>query len=117
MPRPANPHREKIIALRKAGKWPHEIAAELGIGRNSVIGICNRAGLCSADVRGAGATFLRYGEEHPNARLTEAAVRDARRRYVAHDPINGASALARELGVSYQAVRLVVTKQTWRHVA
>jgi len=35
----------KIIALRKGGMYPWEIAAELGVSRNTVIGVCNRAGL------------------------------------------------------------------------
>ena len=35
----------KIIALRKGGLFPWEIAKELGLSRNTVIGVCNRAGL------------------------------------------------------------------------
>ena len=35
----------EIIRRRKAGEWPAEISRSMGLGRNTVIGVCYRAGL------------------------------------------------------------------------
>lgn len=53
-------------------------------------------------------------EDHPNARLTIAAVQDIRRRYEAGERVTD---LAREYGVTFPAVKRAATRQTWRQVA
>jgi hypothetical protein len=35
----------QIIALRQAGKFPWEIADQMGLSKNTVIGVCFRAGI------------------------------------------------------------------------
>lgn len=56
------------------------------------------------------------GEENVNAKLTDAAVRDIRRRYVRGSARLGQVALAQEYGVSQLLISLVVRGKVWRHV-
>ncbi|XKM40301.1 HNH endonuclease [Rhizobium ruizarguesonis] len=60
-------------------------------------------------------TFVR-GEKNGNSILTEDLVREIRRE---HDPKAGRSSriLGRRYGVSADAIKLVVAKKSWRHVA
>ena len=120
MGRPANPHRQTIISLRKAGWWPREIADSLGLSRNAVIGICNRAGLSDPNVdRGAAmvaSAHVRRGEAHAFAKLTADDVIEIRGRYKPYSPSDGATALAREKGLSLEATRQAISGQTWAHV-
>jgi hypothetical protein len=53
------------------------------------------------------------GEKNGNARLTGNQVIEIRRRYRAGE---SQSALGREFGVTYQSIRLVVYRKTWKHV-
>ena len=56
------------------------------------------------------------GERHGLAKLTDAAVRDIRARYVPRHPTNSGSALAKEYGVTAQLIAIVVAKKAWAHV-
>jgi hypothetical protein len=53
------------------------------------------------------------GEGHANAKLTEAQVREVRRRAAAGED---AEKLARETGVHPWTIRLVISRKTWKHV-
>lgn len=68
-----------------------------------------------ADKREHGTTLL--GERHPAAKLNEAQVRAIRARCVIGSFKNGASAIARELGVSHELVLKITRRQLWSHVA
>lgn len=54
-----------------------------------------------------------HGEAHRSARLTEEKVREIRALHALGRNINS---LAREYGVSWEAIKAVVTGKTWRHV-
>jgi hypothetical protein len=54
------------------------------------------------------------GEEAGGAKLTEAIVRELRARHAAGEQIQP---LAREFGVAPRTVRLIVRRDTWRHIA
>jgi hypothetical protein len=56
------------------------------------------------------------GTAHYHAKLTDAEVLAIRASYTPRSPTNGARALARKYGVSYQAVRQVILRNTWTHV-
>jgi hypothetical protein len=56
-----------------------------------------------------------HGEACYNARLTEQAVRDIRRRYVPKQVT--LSMLAREYGVSLSLIQGVIAGRSWKHVA
>jgi hypothetical protein len=68
-----------------------------------------------ADKREHGTTLL--GERHPAAKLNEEQVRAIRARCVLGTHANGASAIARELGVSHELVIKIARRQLWSHVA
>ena len=53
------------------------------------------------------------GEGHPNAKLTEAAVRDVRARYATVETV---SSLARQHGVVVETMWGVVTRKSWKHI-
>lgn len=53
------------------------------------------------------------GQDNPNARLTDAAVRDIRRRCAAGE---SQRSLAREYGVDQTLISLVVLRKAWRHI-
>ena len=61
------------------------------------------------------------GERHPNARLTEAQVRDMRKAYAdavgARDPSVTMRSLADEFGVSEEQVHRIITRRQWKHLA
>lgn len=57
-----------------------------------------------------------HGEDHFNAKLTEEIVRMLRSRYVPRCRVNGARAMARELGMAHHAVCLAIKGEGWRHV-
>lgn len=54
------------------------------------------------------------GEQHPKAKLTESDVRQIRHRFATGQA--SLTALAREAGVTKQAIQSIVTGKTWRHV-
>jgi len=69
------------------------------------------------DAIAAGHTFgnpAPKGEANYNAKLTESAAAEIKRRYKPRDRINGTRALAREFRVSQQAVSKIVRGVTWR---
>lgn len=65
------------------------------------------------DAKGRRRVAPRAGTRNHNARLTEQIVRVARERHVAGVSLH---ALAREYGVSVQAIWLAVRRTTWKHV-
>lgn len=115
MPR-GNPQLERnrrIVEMRKSGLLPREIARRLGVTKNVVIGVTNRAGLAVPGLQYACAA---KGEQHAKARLTEEAVRMIRERYVPRSRTDGCRAIATELGVSHRSVWMVLQGRTWGHV-
>jgi hypothetical protein len=56
------------------------------------------------------------GASHPKAKLNESQVAEIRRRFVPRDHRNGTRALAREFGITHQALGALVRRETWRHV-
>lgn len=53
------------------------------------------------------------GERHPKAKLTGEEVKEIRRRFVSYDRTNGARALGREFGVTWQSILAVVSGKSW----
>lgn len=72
----------------------------------------------SGNIRHAYRTGLKSntGESHPSHVLTEADVREIRRRYVRYSRHVNARALADEFGVSRRTIAEVVEGATWAHV-
>lgn len=99
----------EIIRLRKSGIWPRDIAKQMGLTKNVVIGVCFRAGL--GDYQGA-LQQRPKGERHYKAKLTEEDVREIRRR-------SGESyvSLAAEFGVSSSHISHIVSGYSWAWVA
>lgn len=110
-----NPNRNaEIIRRRTAGEWPRAIAKDMGLTPNTVIGVCNRAGLSGA----AGKALCAHGEAHFRAKLTDADVAAIRRDYVPGDRgAFGQAGLARLYGVAEATIWYVLHGLTWRHVA
>jgi DNA-binding CsgD family transcriptional regulator len=100
----------EIIRRRKAGELPYQIAAAMGLTRNTVIGVCNRAGLSSRDNR------LR-GDGCVHSVLSSAAVRAIRAEYIAHKRGFGCMALGKRYGVSKRTIHDVISRTSWAHVA
>jgi hypothetical protein len=114
----ANVHPERnaeICRLRGEGLWPTEIAKRLGVSRNTVIGVCFRAGLNSSDVdRSAIAQrFTPRGEAHGKSKLTWSEVADIRQAYVPWSREFGRAALARRYSVSTEAIAAILSRRTW----
>ena len=57
------------------------------------------------------------GDKQHLAKLSDADVREIRKRYKRRDPVDGGRALACEFGVTPQAISYVVKGETWRHVS
>lgn len=55
-----------------------------------------------------------HGEQHPNAKLTEAEVRDIRYQHQAGLITTGK--LAKEFGVNQTTIRHIVRREAWKHV-
>ena len=113
-----------IIEMRRSGLWPRQIALSMGLSKNVVAGVLNRAGLTDtfvdrpAAIKSAFANGMRSlrGEETKNAKLTDDVVRYIRARYVCRSRVDGAYQIARDLGVSHAVVGRVVTGVSWKHV-
>lgn len=56
------------------------------------------------------------GAKHHSNKLTEAQVREIRRRYMPRDPVNGLAAMGREFGVSTKTAQQIVKREIWKHV-
>jgi hypothetical protein len=54
------------------------------------------------------------GERHPDAKLTDVKVREARKRWAQGESV---STLASECGVAFATMSAALKRQTWRHVA
>lgn len=63
-----------------------------------------------------GRAFRMPGETHHQAKLTDKLVLELRRRYIPRHPEHGASAIARELGMSQYAISQAVTGRGWGHL-
>lgn len=96
----------KIVALRKQGLWPTQIADQMGLNRNQVLWALFRAGMCRKDTDKREAMRLK-------AKLDACSVAEIRARYVEGCPDNGYSGLARRFKVSDSAIRKVVSGKTW----
>lgn len=104
-PRELYPERNaQIIAKRKAGIWPRQIAKEMGLSIGCVVGTLRRAGLCDP-----------MGTINRCAKLTPASVREIRR--LATDGTNRTyGSLATAFGVSQPTIFGVVSGKTHAHV-
>lgn len=60
---------------------------------------------------------FKRGENKPNAKLSEEAVRYIRANYVPYDKVLGTRALARKFGVPHTTIRGVIHYQTWNYVS
>jgi hypothetical protein len=58
----------------------------------------------------------RPGSKNATAKLTEEKVLEARRRYIRYDKVNGATALAKEFGVSTTVMWMVLNRERWTHI-
>lgn len=56
------------------------------------------------------------GSLNPRAKITEEQVAAARLRWIPFDRINSAAAMARELGITKQAMLAALHSESWRHV-
>jgi hypothetical protein len=56
------------------------------------------------------------GSANPRAKLTEAQVLEARRRHIPMSRTDGATAIAREFGVSVNTMRQAILRERWRHI-
>lgn len=104
-----------IIRLRKAGMLPREIALTLGISKNVVIGVTNRAGLA---VPGLQNKCALRGKDHPRnkAKLSDKDIKAIRSQYIPRHREFGQLALAKAYGVTQPAISAIVTRRTWSHV-
>ena len=56
------------------------------------------------------------GEDNNGAKLTAPEVLAIRQRYVPFDPVHGAAAIARELGVNKQTISRIIRRVNWTHI-
>lgn len=102
----------EIVRRRLAGEFPSQITRAMGLSRNVVAGVLDRARIVRHDQKEA---VLR-GADCPNARLTESQVAAIRKRYKPLCPENGAAAIAREFECSPTTILHAIHGKTWRHV-
>jgi len=102
----------EIIKRRLAGDFPSQITRDMGLSRNVVAGVLDRAGIVVGDHDQA---VLR-GADCPHARLTESQVAAIRKRYVPLCRENGAAAIAREFECSTTTILHAIKGETWKHV-
>lgn len=117
---PDNAYRNaEIIRRRRAGEMPTEIVEHMGLSRNVIAGVLNRAGLCdpSTDKRPSMILRARRGEDHRGAKLTNEIVREIRRLYRPRTRGSGAWSIADKLGVSRKSVENVLYAGSWAHVS
>ena len=67
-----------------------------------------------ADMFSRGRANKATGAKHPKAKLTEEQVAEIRRRYVPRSYGRGPASLAKEFGVSKQAIQAILKGKTWR---
>ena len=61
-------------------------------------------------------SFVKYGEESRNHKLTQADVDFIRSHYVKYDPMFGGRSLAKQFGVSERCISAIVNGLTWKKV-
>jgi Mor family transcriptional regulator len=106
----------EIIRRRQAGELPHQITRAMGVSRNVVAGVLDRAGLGNLDPDAKSkAMQLRSpkGEAHGRSRLTEADVREIRREYQR----GRGPELAKRYGLSNNHLCAIARGLGWNHVA
>ena len=105
----------RIIELRRQGLWPTQIADEMAMSRNAVLGVLNRAGLCNPDTDRRPAMMLKKqrGADAPGAKLTSEAVADIRANYVPHSPSFGGCAFARKYRVNNNTVWKILNGRSY----
>lgn len=106
----------RIVALRKGGLWPTQIADAMGLSRNTIIGVLNRAGLCSADTdnREIQRQKVKRGEDCHSAKLTHEIAAEIRASYTRYCRTNGTGGLARKYGVANTTILAVVSGKSWQ---
>lgn len=115
--KPDNSERNaRIVEMRKAGNFPREIAKALGVSRNVVIGVTNRAGLSDPNVDRSAAMEASVRDGSGVAKLSPDDIREIRARYRPHCRFDGGAAIARDAGVSPDTIRDIIRGHTWAHV-
>lgn len=106
----------QIVALRKQGLWPTQIADQMGLNRNQVLGALFRSGLCRRDTDATEIRSLKQvrGAAVGSAKLTEDAVAYIRANYKSRCRTNGCGGLAKKFGVRRRAVWNVLHGKTWK---
>lgn len=104
----------EIVRRRKAGQLPRQIAAEMGLSKNVVIGVTNRAGLSQSGLQ---TRCVLRGADTPWSKLTQEQVDEIRRQYVPRHPEFGAVALARRYGVTPACVAGFLWGNNWKRAA
>lgn len=105
---------DEIIRLRKQGWPPCKITAHLGLSRNVILGVLNRAGLCDPNVDRA--AHARRGSANAGARLTDDQVRAIRKRVKLFCPKDGISALSIEFKVGRSTIERAVRRESYKDV-
>jgi hypothetical protein len=114
-----NPHKDRIIELRKSGASPAAIRAKLGLSRGVVCGVLFRAGLTDPTTDKSWDTprpRARGPQNIHNATVSEDTVRAIRAEYLPFHPTRGGSALAKRFGVATRNVYRIAAGETWAHV-
>lgn len=95
----------KIIALRKNGLFPWEIADQLGVTRNTVIGVVYRAGLSEPGNPKNGIASRLRNVAKPKANPGYRTPRHIRKLVVSAANIRGATIVAEQWGFHRNTVR------------
>ena len=112
---PGNEERNaRILSLRRSGKMPREICEQMGLGKNIVVGVINRAGM---SVPGLSVLHVPKGEDCYSAKLTEDDVRCIRGRVSGGIKRGDVAGLAAEFGVAHKTIWQVINRATWKHIA
>jgi hypothetical protein len=90
-----------------------QLAAEYGVSFNAIWQILHRKTWKHADDLPASDKGMLRGEEQPNSVLTEAQVREIRRRLTDGDTQRS---IARDYGVNQNAIWKIANRKTWSHV-
>jgi hypothetical protein len=112
-----NQKAHRVAYLIANGEWPEPN----GCHSCDNPGCCNPAHIFAgtvaqnmADRDAKGRHWVRHGEQHASARLTEADVREIRRRHAAGEA--SYTGLAFTFGVHIQTIASIVQRKTWKHV-
>lgn len=116
----------EIRRLAAKGMTGRQLATKFGVCPSTIVNVLS--GKCWTDAVAKGieldpAQPLRidgrsqHGENHPNAKLTDAIVREIRARLVNEPKVKLATEYAERLGVSAKIIFDVLRGSTWKHVA